>query len=101
MGVVKEKYIHYEKAGDNFVGRTVTGIPSLDKKIAVSLAYFDLNDAPIEVTAKIDSLVKMYITQRGEGNEEMEQRNSVVGPMFPLVRFLFVSTLINHLLHNL
>jgi hypothetical protein len=46
-----------------------------------------LNDVPVEVTAKIDSLVKIYVTQRGEGNEEMEWRNSVVGPMFPLVRF--------------
>jgi hypothetical protein len=39
----------------------------------------------------IDSLVKMYVTQRGEGNEEGEQRNSVVRPMIPLVRFLFAS----------
>jgi hypothetical protein len=82
--------IHYEKAVDQFVGGTVTGIPSLEK-ITFSPAYFDLNDAPVEVTAKINNLVKMYITQRGEGKEEGEQRNSVIGPMFPLVRFLFAS----------
>ena len=29
MGNVKDCYIHYEKAGDEYVGRTVTGITSL------------------------------------------------------------------------
>jgi hypothetical protein len=67
MGAVKDKYIHYEKAADQFVGRTVTGIPSLDEKIAVSPAYFDLNYAPVEVTAKIDSLVKCMSHKEEKG----------------------------------
>ena len=36
MGPVKDRYIHYEKAGDQFTGRTVTGISSLDKEFAIS-----------------------------------------------------------------
>ena len=29
LGVVKDIYIKYEKAGDQFVGRSVTGLPIL------------------------------------------------------------------------
>ena len=41
MGPVKDRYIFYEKAGDQFVGRTVTGMPSLDSIFAVSPVYWD------------------------------------------------------------
>ena len=41
MGPVKDRYIHYEKAGDQFVGRSVTGINCMSTEFAVSPAYFD------------------------------------------------------------
>lgn len=44
MGSVKDRYIHYEKAGDQYVGRTVTGISSMSKDFAVSPPYFDFTD---------------------------------------------------------
>ena len=37
MGPVKDRHIYYEKTGDNFVGRTVTGISLLHKEFAVYL----------------------------------------------------------------
>ena len=41
MGPVKDRYIHYEKAGDEFVGRTVTGITALDCNFAISPVYWN------------------------------------------------------------
>ena len=40
MGNVKDRYIHYEKSGDQFCGRSVTRISYLCKEFAVSPAYF-------------------------------------------------------------
>ena len=40
MGPVKDRYIHCEKAGDEFVGRTATGISSMVKEFAVSPFFF-------------------------------------------------------------
>ena len=41
MGNVKDRYIFYKKAGDQFCGRCVTSISSLTKKFAVSPVYWD------------------------------------------------------------
>lgn len=38
---VKDRFMHYEKAGDECVGRCVTGISSLSRLFAVSPIYFD------------------------------------------------------------
>ena len=40
MGNVKDRCMHYEKAGDDFFGRSVTGITSLSQKFAASSIYF-------------------------------------------------------------
>ena len=48
MGPVKEKYIHYEKAGDQYVGRVVTGLNVNSVEFTVSPPYFNFpetNDA--------------------------------------------------------
>ena len=37
---VQDRYIHVEAAGDQYVGRTITGLPVLDSKFASSLPYF-------------------------------------------------------------
>ena len=41
MGSVKDRYIHHESAGDQFVGQTVTGLSSLSTDFACSPPYFD------------------------------------------------------------
>ena len=42
---VKDRYIHYEKYGDQFCGKSVIGISSLCKEFAVSPVYFELGSA--------------------------------------------------------
>ena len=44
MGSVKERYIHYEMAGDQFVGRTVCGLNCLTTDFALSPCYFDFTN---------------------------------------------------------
>jgi len=41
LGTIKDRYIHYNKAGDQFCGRCVTGISSLKKEFATSPVYWD------------------------------------------------------------
>ena len=41
MGPVKDRYIHYEKAGDQFCGRYATGVSSLRIEFAVSTPYWN------------------------------------------------------------
>ena len=45
IGLVKEKYIHYEKAGDQYVGRVVAGLNVNSTDFAVSPPYFNF---PVE-----------------------------------------------------
>ena len=58
MGLVKDRYIHYEKAGDQFFGRSVTGISSLSKEFAILPAYFDFSDAPTDTKKTIDEIIE-------------------------------------------
>ena len=44
IGNGKERYLHYECAGDQFTGRTVTGLDVMDKTFAVSPPYFEGDD---------------------------------------------------------
>ena len=48
MGSIKDRYIHYEKAGDEFVGRTVTGISWLGSEVAISPVYWDWSGSQSE-----------------------------------------------------
>ena len=43
MGPVKERYLFYEKAGDQFVGRTVCGLSPLSIEFAVGPPHCNLN----------------------------------------------------------
>ena len=44
MGTIKDRYWHYEQAGDQYVGRTVAGISTLSLDFAVSPAYFKFDN---------------------------------------------------------
>ena len=45
IGPIKYWYIHYKKAGDQFVGRSVTGISSLRKYFGMSPVHWDWTDS--------------------------------------------------------
>ena len=82
MGPVKERYIHYEKAGDQFCGRSVSGISSLTKEFAISPAHFDLETAPAHIIRLIDENIRMYMV--GSGGD-------IGGAKYLLIRNLFAS----------
>ena len=48
MGSVKDRYIHHESAGDQFVGQTVTGLSCLSTDFACSPCYFDFSETEDE-----------------------------------------------------
>ena len=79
MGNVKDRYIHYEKSGDQFCGRGVTGISPLCKEFAVSSAYFELGSAPQEIENEMNRRIKLFVNGASQG------------PLYFLVRFLFAS----------
>ena len=54
MGPIKDRYIYYEKAGDEYVGRSVSGIFSLTSDFAISPVYWGWSDLETEVEKKLD-----------------------------------------------
>ena len=86
---MKDRYIHYEKAGDQFVGRTVTGISSLSVDFAVSPVHWDWTDASFGAKERMVGLIEDNLVLRSE----------VSAPMFELLQFLFASVCFhyNHL----
>ncbi|KAL3771060.1 hypothetical protein ACHAWU_006437 [Discostella pseudostelligera] len=48
MGHIKERYLQYEKAGDQYLGRVVCGLDVNDASFAVSPPFFDADHATIE-----------------------------------------------------
>ena len=43
MGHVKERYLQYEKAGDQYLGRVVSGLDVNSVKFAVSPPFFEFD----------------------------------------------------------
>lgn len=84
MGSVKDRYIHYEKAGDQFVGRTVTGIPSLDCNFAISPVYWDWCGLP----RREEILFKKELEEISSG---IADREVVSAATFGLVQYLFAA----------
>ena len=96
MGPVKDRYIHYEKAGDQYVGRCATGVSSLSKQFAASPAYWDFTDQPQCSEKEVDKVIHDNFARPSEISE-----NS-----FNVVRNLFASicyhyTFLNTNLHPL
>ena len=44
IGRVKERYLKYENAGDELVGRTLTGIPPTSYEFGISPVYFSTTE---------------------------------------------------------
>ena len=76
MGPVKEKYIHYEKAGDQYVGRVVAGLNVNSTDFAVSPPYFNF---PVEdgseeggmVTSAVEIEIKNAVSNLIVGGSQM------------------------------
>eukprot|EP00957_Ditylum_brightwellii_P093026 7083317-Ditylum_brightwellii.AAC.1 len=81
MGPVNERCIHYKKAGDQFVGQSVTGISTLVPEFATSPYYFDYTCAPIGTKEQIDNII----------DKKLVKRENVPGIMVVLLRFLFAA----------
>ena len=67
MGNVKDRYIHYKKSGDQFCGRSVTGISSLCKEVSVFPAYFELGSAPPEIENEINRRIRIFVNGASQG----------------------------------
>ena len=79
MGPIKYRYINYEKAGDQFVGRSVTGISSLTTEFGVSPVHWDRIDSPVGSKYEMVALIE----------ENFARRKDVSSPTFKLIQFLF------------
>ena len=79
MGPIKDQYIHYEKVGDQFVGRSVTVISSLSKDFGMSPLHWDWTDPPSNLKDNMDTLIE----------ENLVRRTYVSGPTFELLKYLF------------
>ena len=64
MGPVNDIYIHNEKAGDRFVGRTVTGISFLTKEFTIYSCYFDYTYELIGTKQKIDAITEKNLVKK-------------------------------------
>ena len=87
MGEIKECYLHFKNAGDQYLGRVVAGLDCNEYLFAVSPPYFDLSTvANEEETEKnIDELVARYLVG-----------GSVCPPrLFVIFRYLFASLCYN------
>jgi hypothetical protein len=58
MGQVKERYLQYEKAGDQYLGRVVSGLDVNSVAFAVSPPFFDVGD---ETRVQLEALIKSYL----------------------------------------
>ena len=79
MGPIKDRYIHYEKAGDKFGGHSVTSIYSLTTEFGVSLVHFDWTDSPLGSKYEMVALIE----------ENVVRRTDVSSPTFEIILLLF------------
>jgi hypothetical protein len=80
MGPVKESYLQYKKAGDQYLGRVVSGLDVNDVSFAVSPPYFE-SRIEDDVSEKINNLLKAFTV--GGGN--------LLGEVFQVLYFCFAS----------
>jgi len=78
MGSVKEPYLQFEKAGDQYLGRVVSGLDVNDVSFAVSPPYFECDG---DVKENIFTLIKDF-TVGGHG---------ILGENFHMLYFCFAS----------
>ena len=85
MRTIKDRYIQYEKAGDQFVGRSVTVIYSLPTEFGVSPVHWYWTDSPMGSKDEMVSLIK----------DNFVKRMDVYSPTFDILQFLFACVSFN------
>ena len=70
MGHVKERYLQYEKTGDQYLGRVVCGLDVNNASFAVSSPFFD---APNETVERINILLKEYMVGGKQVTVDMQR----------------------------
>ena len=80
MGPIKDRYIHYEKLGDQFVGRSVTGISSLSKDFGMSPVHWYWTESHSYLKDKMETL----------NGDNLVRRIDVSGATFDILKYLFV-----------
>ena len=58
MGPIKDIYIHYDKAGDQFMGHSVTGISLLTTEFVVSPVHWDWTDSHVGSKDEMVALIE-------------------------------------------
>jgi hypothetical protein len=61
MGLVKERYLQFKKAGDQYLGRVVSGLDVNNVSIAIPLPYFECVDNEGDMREKIFTLLKEFM----------------------------------------
>ena len=79
MGPIKYLYIHYKKAGDQFVGRSVAGISSLSKDFGMSPVHWYWTYPPSNLKYNMETL----------NEENLVSRKDVSGPTSKFLKYLF------------
>ena len=81
LGTIKDRYIHYNKAGDQFCGRCVTGISSLKKEFATSPVYWDFTKSKQMGRIGVKKTLEDYFFNANEMQPHV----------FELIRYLFAA----------
>ena len=82
MGPVRERYIHYEKAGDQFVGRTVCGLNSMSTEFGISPCYFDFTGIHEEDRQSTQDSIDETIKQLIVGGMELAPKAYIITKYF-------------------
>jgi hypothetical protein len=77
---VQAKYLHYQEAGDQYVGRTVTGLNPLTSDFSISPPYFETN-GDVQKEEMVDSFIGTYVP------------NTASNQMRVLMRYIIASIL--------
>ena len=86
MVPIKDRYIHYENAGDQFVGRSVTVISLLITEFGVSPVHWDWIDSPVGSKYEMVALIE----------DNFVRSIDVSSPTFELIQFLFACVCFNY-----
>ena len=81
LGTIKDRYIHSNKAGDQFCGRCVTGISSLKKEFATSPVYWDFTKSKQMGRIGVKKTLEDYFFNANEMQPHV----------FELIRYLFAA----------
>ncbi len=87
MGLVKERYLQFEKAWDQYRGRVASGLDVNNVSFAILLPYFECGDNEGDIQEKIFTLLKEFKVG-GHG---------IRGEIFQLLYFCFTSALCYHI----